>query len=79
MKVLIPLSGLIDKAAEITRLEKEIDKQAKEAKRIEGKLSNPNFVDKAPDAVVAKERDKLENCQSALAKLEEQLKKIKAL
>ena len=79
MKVLIPLSGLIDKAAEIARLEKEIDKQRKEADRIKGKLSNPNFVDKAPEAVVAKEREKLENSESALAKLEEQLTKIQAL
>ncbi|MCG8427255.1 MAG: valine--tRNA ligase [Chromatiales bacterium] len=79
MKVLIPLSGLIDKDAESTRLNKEIDKKRSEVERIEKKLSNPNFVDKAPEAVVAKERAKLEENCAALATLEEQLAKIKAL
>ena len=79
MKVLIPLAGLIDKDAELARLQKEIDKQTGEVTRIEKKLSNPNFVDKAPDAVVQKERDKIETAKSALAKLEEQAEKIRAL
>ncbi|MES9861319.1 MAG: valine--tRNA ligase, partial [Candidatus Thiodiazotropha sp. 4PDIVS1] len=59
MKVLIPLAGLIDKGAEIKRLEKEITRLQNDADRTEKKLSNPNFVDKAPEAVVQKERDKL--------------------
>ncbi|MES9885990.1 MAG: class I tRNA ligase family protein, partial [Candidatus Sedimenticola sp. 6PFRAG1] len=79
MKVLIPLAGLIDKDAELARLQKEIDKQTGEVTRIEKKLSNPNFVDKAPDAVVQKERDKIDAAKSALAKLEEQAEKIRAL
>jgi len=79
MKVLIPLAGLIDKEAELARLQKEIDKQRNEAERVEKKLSNPNFTEKAPEAVVQKERDKLEAANSALAKLEEQAAKIRAL
>lgn len=79
MKVLIPLAGLIDKDAELARLQKEIDRQRAEAGRVEKKLSNPNFTDKAPEAVVRKERDKLEAARSALSKLEEQAAKIKAL
>jgi valyl-tRNA synthetase len=79
MKLLIPLSGLIDRDAELARLEKELGKLKAEAERVEKKLSNPNFVDKAPDAVVQKERDKLSEAKSALAKLEEQAERIKSL
>ncbi len=79
MKILIPLAGLIDKDAELARLDKEISRLEKDAQRTEGKLSNPNFVDKAPPAVVQKERDKLEEARGALAKLREQRDRIAAL
>ncbi len=79
MKVLIPMAGLIDKEAELTRLDKEVGKLRAEVERVEKKLGNPSFVDKAPEAVVQKERDKLEDARSALAKLEEQAEKIRAL
>jgi valyl-tRNA synthetase len=79
MEILVPMAGLIDKDAETARLNKEIDKIKKDAQRVEGKLNNPKFVDKAPEAVVQKERDKLAEMQSALGKLEEQLTKIAEL
>jgi len=79
MKVLIPLAGLIDKEAELARLQKEIDKLSGEVKRLSGKLSNANFVDRAPEAVVQKERDKLTEAQSALSNLQQQAEKIKDL
>jgi valyl-tRNA synthetase len=79
MKVLIPLAGLIDKAAELKRLAKETDRLKGELERTGKKLGNPNFVEKAPPAVVQKERDKLEGARSALTKLEEQAAKIRAL
>jgi valyl-tRNA synthetase len=79
MKVLIPLAGLIDKKAEMARLQKEIDKLQGEVKRLDGKLSNANFVDRAPEAVVQKERDKLTEAQSALDNLQQQAEKTKAL
>jgi valyl-tRNA synthetase len=79
MKLLIPLAGLIDKAAEIARLEKEIARLAGDAERVAAKLANPSFVDKAPEAVVAKERARLEESHSAAGKLEAQLAKIRAL
>ncbi len=79
MEILVPMAGLIDKDAETARLNKEIDKIKKDAQRVEGKLNNPKFVDKAPEAVVQKERDKLTEMQSALSKLEEQVAKIAAL
>ncbi len=79
MKVLIPLAGLIDKAAEVARLEKEITRLKADVERTEAKLANPSFVDKAPEAVVAKERTRLDDNRAALGKLEQQLGKIRAL
>ena len=79
MKVLIPLAGLIDKEAELERLNKEIGKIEADMKGTEGKLSNPNFVDKAPEAVVQKEKDKLAKASDALTQLREQVEKISAL
>ena len=79
MKVLIPIAGLIDKEAEVARLEKEIQKINKDLPRIEGKLSNQKFIDKAPEEVIAKEKGKLAALHSSLLNLNEQLVKIKAL
>ncbi|MCL6415893.1 valine--tRNA ligase [Aestuariirhabdus sp. Z084] len=79
MEVLVPMAGLIDKAAETARLSKEIDKLSKEIQRFEGKLNNPRFVDKAPKEVVDKERGKMNDAQTAKQTLEEQLKKIDSL
>jgi valyl-tRNA synthetase len=79
MKLLIPLAGLIDKDAELARLDKEIGRLRQDIERTGKKLANANFVDKAPEAVVQKERDKLAQGQSALDDLEAQATKIKAL
>jgi len=53
LKLLIPMAGLIDKDAEMARLNKQIDKLNAEVGRLQGKLSNKGFTDKAPAAVVA--------------------------
>jgi len=76
MKVLIPMAGLIDKEAEEARLNKEKSKTENEIARVESKLSNANFVAKAPPAVVDKERQKLSDLNTALQQLTEQLTKI---
>lgn len=78
-ELMIPMAGLIDKQAELERLAKEIAKTEGEIKRIEGKLSNQGFVAKAPEAVVAVERDKLNGYQETLVKLIEQKATISAL
>lgn len=70
-ELMIPMAGLIDKDAELARLAGEVKKTQGEIKRIEGKLGNEGFVAKAPEAVIAKEREKLEGCQETLVKLEE--------
>ena len=79
MEILVPMAGLIDKDAEIARLKKEIDKIKNDMARVEGKLNNPKFVDKAPAEVVNKERDKLTDMSNSLDKLNEQAKKIAEL
>ncbi|MDH5516759.1 MAG: valine--tRNA ligase [Gammaproteobacteria bacterium] len=79
MKILIPLAGLIDKDAEISRLQKDISKISLNLEKCEAKMSNASFVDKAPEAVVAKERQRIEEMQTALSQLNAQLEKIKAI
>ena len=79
MQVLVPMSGLIDKDAEIARLDKEIDRKQKDKARAESKINNPNFVEKAPDEVVQKEKDKLAELMAALEKLEQQKSRVAAL
>jgi valyl-tRNA synthetase len=79
MKLLIPMAGLIDKEAEQARLEKELDKKRGDLERTEKKLGNASFVDKAPAAVVDKEKAKAEDLRSAISQLEKQLTKIAAL
>ena len=79
MKVLIPMAGLIDKDAELARLSKEIGKLQGEIKRLSGKLNNAGFVAKAPEDVVANERKKLSDYETALKNLEAQNEKIQQL
>ena len=73
MKLLIPLEGLIDIEAERMRLGREIDRQARELKRSEGKLENAQFVARAPSEVVARERERARELSDALGRLRGQL------
>lgn len=79
MQVLVPMSGLIDKDAEIQRLDKEIDRKEKDKQRAEGKINNPGFVAKAPAEVVQKEKDKVIELGSAITQLRDQKRKIEDL
>ncbi len=79
MEVLVPMAGLIDKAAELARLDKELDRLGKEIGRLEGKLGNEKFTAKAPADVVEKEKDKLRDAQSSQSRLSEQRKAIEAM
>ena len=79
LSILIPMAGLIDKEAELARLDKAIDKLEKDAAKTRGKLGNENFVGKAPAAVIDKEKAKLAEAESALAKMLEQKAQIAAL
>jgi len=79
LKLLIPLSGLIDKDAEIARLTKELEQKSKELVRCEQKLANTGFLDKAPAAVVEKEQTRATSLTQAISNLEEQRRKIQLL
>ncbi|MEE4302398.1 MAG: valine--tRNA ligase [Pseudomonadales bacterium] len=79
MKVLVPMAGLIDKDAELARLDKEIERRRQDVTRVEKKLSNENFTAKAPVEVVNKERAKRDESLAALEKLEAQREEIAAL
>ena len=79
MKILIPMAGLIDKDAELARLRKEIQKINNDLPRIKDKLTNPTFIDKAPPAVIDKEKTKLAELCSLLGNLEQQHAKILAM
>ncbi|GLX79177.1 valine--tRNA ligase [Thalassotalea insulae] len=79
LSLLIPMAGLIDKDAELARLSKAIEKLEKDTQKISAKLGNENFVAKAPAAVIDKEKAKLADAESTLAKMVEQKEQIAAL
>ena len=78
-EILIPMADLINKDDELARLDKELEKTEKEIAAIEGKLANDGFVSRAPEAVVAKERERLAANREAKEKLIAQKATIAAL
>ncbi|KGA81365.1 valine--tRNA ligase [Lysinibacillus fusiformis] len=76
-QVFLPLVGLINLEEEIARLEKELEKWAKEVKLVTGKLSNEKFVSKAPEALVNVEREKLADYESKHAVVLKRLEELK--
>ncbi len=76
LEVYIPLAGFINKAEETARLEKEKTKLEKELAQLAGKLGNPQFVNRAPADVVAKEQKKHDELQLNLSKLVQQLQEL---
>ena len=73
MTVCVPLTQAIDPKAELARLGKELDKQQAVRQRVQGKLDNQEFVQRAPEQVVAKERLKLDDATQAIQKLQQQI------
>uniref|UniRef100_UPI00242EA885 valine--tRNA ligase n=1 Tax=Acidaminococcus fermentans TaxID=905 RepID=UPI00242EA885 len=78
-KVYLPLKGLIDVEKELARLQKELDGAEKEAKRAAGKLSNQNFLAKAPAEVVEKEKTKQTEILARIAGLKERITTLRSL
>ena len=76
LKVMVPLAGLIDLEAERGRIGKEVGKAQQELEKIEKKLGNESFVAKAPEAVVAKERNRAAELKGTLETLEVQLQAL---
>ena len=79
MRILVPMAGLIDVAAERGRLEKNRERARGELARSEAKLANEKFVSRAPEAVVAKERERQNELRRELAQLDEQLARLDLL
>ena len=74
IEVFIPLEGLVDMEQERKRLEEEKKKLEGEVARCEKMLSNPGFMNKAPQSKIDEEKAKLEKYKDMLAKVEESLK-----
>jgi valyl-tRNA synthetase len=73
----LPLKGVIDLAAEKTRLDKEIAKADADIKRVDAKLGNKNFVANAPEEIVEEEKEKREAAVARKAKNLEALERLK--
>jgi valyl-tRNA synthetase len=71
--VYLPLEDLVDREKELERLGKEKERLAKEIARCEGMLGNPNFINKAPEAKVQAEKDKLQKYKEMQEKISAQL------
>ena len=78
-ELFVPLEGLIDVDAELIRINKRVAQLQSEIDRVQAKLANPNFADRAPAEVVAKEREKLELNRAELSKTTLQQTQIEAL
>ncbi|MXP66418.1 valine--tRNA ligase [Pantoea sp. Nvir] len=78
-ELLIPMAGLVDKTAELERLAKEFSKVDVAIKKTQVKLANKVFVDRAPKAVVTKERMRLDKLETLKSKIIEQQLMIKTL
>jgi valyl-tRNA synthetase len=79
MTLRIPLVGLIDREAELKRLASELQKMREDHARIQGKLANPGFAERAPAEVVAKERERSGELEAAIRRLEEQKTRFEAM
>jgi valyl-tRNA synthetase len=79
MQILIPLAGLIDKEAELKRLNKEMEKLNRELSKCTAKLDNPKFTARAPKNIVEKEQQRVTEMTASLQQLEAQSAKIMAI
>ena len=76
VEIFIPLSGLIDVGIEKVRLDKEIKRLEGQIFGLEKKLSNDQFLTKAPDQIVKQEREKLKNFSNKLNKIKTNLNQL---
>jgi valyl-tRNA synthetase len=79
LEIRVPMAGVIDIDQELVRLDKEISKHESELARLEGKLNNQAFVERAPAEVVVAERQKQEHAASSIATLKRQRTQIEVL
>ena len=79
VEIIMPVENLLDLEKEISRLSKDLAKVSQELKKTEGKLANRDFIKRAPEDVVEKEKGKLDEFQNHKKKLEEILGKLSAI
>ena len=75
-KIYLPMGDLIDREAELKRLQKELENCQREIRSTEGKLANKEFVAKAPEKVVNVEREKLARANERLLKIQESIREL---
>lgn len=76
-KIIIPLNDLIDYSKELERLEKELNTAKSELKRAESKLNNEGFLKRAPEALVEKEKEKVEKYSHLIDDINNSISSIK--
>jgi valyl-tRNA synthetase len=74
--LVLPLAGIIDLDKERARLTKEIEKNASEVEKIDRKLGNAQFLEKAPDEVVEEQRERRAEAQAAIERLRQALARV---
>ena len=79
LEILVPMAGIIDVEAETSRLNKDLQKHRKELERLQQKLANPNFTDRAPPEVVENERVQARAASDACDKITAQLSRLEGL
>ena len=78
-ELFIPLGELVDVEKELGRLNKDRQKMEKEIVRAQGMLNNPDFLQKAPEALVKAEQEKLATNRQVLASLEARIRELEEL
>ena len=79
LEIRVPMAGVIDIEAELKRLDKEIERQQKEVAKLDGKLSNKAFTERAPADIVEAEKQKKAQAETALMTLRRQRTQIEEL
>jgi valyl-tRNA synthetase len=77
--IALPLGEFIDIAAERARLHKEIAREEKEASKLEAKLANPDFLERAPEEVVEENRERRTDALTRIAKMRAALERLAEL
>jgi len=79
LRILVPMAGLIDVAAERERLDKRLGKARADLSKCQAKLANTSFVGNAPADVIARERARVADLEREIGQIETQLKQLAEL